>query len=113
MLDWKSCKMPNRDSSIVPSIGKTKKTEVDEEIIVAQQNLTILCDKLEMISDNENSNSSMRTLIRDIGFAFQDLVEKMLTIQIDQCIRNLKGEEVEATLLCLASLAQNGEHLGR
>ena len=101
----------------LPGFVKQRKdnaeNEVEDQIVKAQYTLTYLCDTIAIETARNNQNDHIAILVKNVGSVFHETVEIMLGVQIDLCLKRMKGDTLEKSVRCLTDLAVDGHSLCR
>ena len=87
--------------------------EVKDQIVKAQCTLTYLCDNIAIETARNNQNDHLVSLVKNVGSVFHEIVEIMLGLQIDLCLKRMKGETLNKSLRLMTDLAVVGHSLCR
>ena len=80
---------------------------VMDRVRMAECELSYLCDKIAIETDKNNKNKdNLPDIVKNIGSEFHEIVEKMLEVEIAECL-----DRLEECLGIVESLASGGDSL--
>ena len=88
-LDCQSSHLVTSLPGFVKQRKDNAEDEVVDQIVKAQCNLTYICDNIAIETARSNQDDHFAILVKNVGSVFHEIVEIMLGVQIDLCLKRM------------------------